>query len=155
MQSKADYVWCSYLIWSADTWLHVTVETVVYTQVSPSSPPTRSFGYQIEPSCSGWFNNTEGIGVIQSPSPSETERCNDGQNQIGVGAYQIMNKVSDIHQVLTSSHNGAPFSFLAPAHPPADLDFRTSTFAIGSSCQLLTQPCNLRVSEDDLLIQFN
>lgn len=62
----------------------------------------------------------------------------------GYQAYQIMSNVSDTHEVLTSTQNGSEFSFLAPANPPPGLDFRTSTFAIGSSCQPLSpQQCQL------------
>lgn len=57
--------------------------------------------------------------------------------------YLIMNNASNTQQVLTTTQNGSELSFLAPANPPPGLDYRTSTIAISSSCQPLSQQCQL------------
>ena len=55
--------------------------------------------------------------------------------------YLIMNNASNTQQVLTTTQNGSELSFLAPANLPPGLDYRTSTIAISSSCQPLSQQC--------------
>ena len=132
----------SYLIWAADTWFHVSISTVPFPQISlPKSAPN-TFGAHITPECIGWFNVTTIPGI--DPDYKLQLKCLSGHISIMSGdAYQIVNNLSDTHRILTSSQNGSRFSFLAPANPPPGLDFRTSTFAVSSTCQPISEHCDL------------
>lgn len=129
----------SALIWGADTWLHITVNTVPFSQVSPSKTPQSTFGYQYPPSCPWVYSyNYDGLDInAQIGSCNLTTLVADG--------YQIMSNSSNKHQVMTGVEQGSSFSYLTPAQPPRNLDFRTSTVAVSSSCQPVSRACNLHV----------
>jgi len=132
----------SYLIWAADTWFHVSISTVPFSQTSRSEAVSNAFGSHIAPKCIGWFNDITIPGF--DPNHESQSKCLAAYIGMMSGdAYQIVNNVSDTHRVLTSSLHGARFSYLAPANPPPGLDFKTSTFAISSTCQPISKHCDL------------
>jgi len=132
----------SYSIWAADTWFHVSTSTVPFPQITLSNSASNAFGARMTPECIGFFNDTTDRNV--DPTFELQRLCLSGHISIMSGdAYQIVNNLSDTHRVLTSSQNGSRFSFLAPANPPPGLDFRTSTFAVSSKCQPISEHCDL------------
>lgn len=134
----------SCVIWAADTWLHVTVSTVVFSQTSRSTSTPQKYGYKFPDVCSGWFNDTYIASVYNKPCEDLAAANGDAD------AYQILVNSSSSpvsHRILTSAQNGTRFSYLAPSNLQQNLDYVTSTVAVSSSCQSIGQKCNLAATQ--------
>ncbi|KAI4218906.1 MAG: hypothetical protein LQ349_008525 [Xanthoria aureola] len=122
----------STVIWAVDTWFQVTMSAVIVSQMSLSNSAAQAYGDKIPDTCISSFNRA----TLMAP-----QSC-DGPVYLG-GPYQIIMNVSSHRQILTGSHNGTDFSFLAPANPRPDLDFKATTFAASSSCYPISRRCNM------------
>ncbi|KAI4219511.1 MAG: hypothetical protein L6R36_008276 [Xanthoria steineri] len=122
----------STVIWAVDTWFQVTMSAVVVSQMSPSKSAAQAYGDKIPDTCISSFNRA----TLMAP-----ESC-DGPVYLG-DPYQIIMNVSSHRQILTGSYNGTDFSFLAPANPRPDIDFKATTFAASSSCYPISRRCNM------------
>lgn len=123
------------------------MSTINFSQTSPPVSPPQPFGSKIPDICVGWFEAGDPDDTLAKGQYNASGSCYNLYGNEGKGgssdAYQIINSASNTHQVLTGTLNGTDFSFLAPAHPPPNLDFATSTFAVSSSCQSISQKCDL------------
>ncbi|CAO1602187.1 hypothetical protein XANCAGTX0491_005817 [Xanthoria calcicola] len=108
------------------------MSAVIVSQMSPSKSAAQAYGDKIPDTCISSFNRA----TLMAPQP-----C-DGPVYLG-DPYQIIMNVSSHRHILPGSHNGTNFSFLAPANPRPDIDFKATTFAASSSCYPISWRCNM------------
>jgi hypothetical protein len=120
-----------YLVLFADTWLHIVTSTVIFTEVSESALKTSSFGR-------GLYSDECG-----NPYPCSVT-LGTGSFLVGAAeAYRTLVNVSTTNSVSTFHQDGETYALLTDAQIPQDTDFKASTFAISTSCELLSNKCGL------------
>ncbi|KAF2737825.1 hypothetical protein EJ04DRAFT_574309 [Polyplosphaeria fusca] len=128
------------LIQAADTWLHITTETVPIIRLNATTKEESMFSRGLAPWC---INRAEGVGT----------RCNNAEYaQVQVGTandsttHTLVNDRNQETRLLnyTDAATGIDFAVLAPANVPDGIDFTASTFAVSTQCSALTrEECNL------------
>lgn len=114
------------------------MSAVIASQMSHSNSTAQSYGDNIPDSCVASFNRAT---LMALPPCVGSAYLRD--------PYQIIMNVSSHRQILTSTHNGTDFSFLAPANPRPDVDFKATTFAASSSCHPISRNCNMEFTYFD------
>ncbi|KAI4142985.1 MAG: hypothetical protein L6R39_004747, partial [Caloplaca ligustica] len=108
---------------------------VPVTLITPSTSTPQTYSDRIPDSCVGSFD----ISNSSTPSCHGSASLND--------PYQILRNDSSQRQIVTETLDASRnISFLAPARPPANLDFKASTVAISSLCHPISRECNLGYS---------
>ena len=127
----------SLLVGAADTWLHVTTETVNFDQVTPNAAPTQRYGRQLPRDCAlGVVNGVNHSCAIEVPSSGPDYLINPSE------VYQVLNDQSANNKVLTTQYRGQRLSYLAPSAIVPTLDFKATTIASLSECQSATDRCH-------------
>ena len=131
----------SILIAAADTWLHVTTETVDFDQITPNLVSTQQYGRQLPQHCAlGTINGTKHSCAIEVPPHGPDYLINPSE------MYQVLNDQSTNNKVLTTDFAGQRFSYLAPSVTPLTLDFEATTIGSHSECQSATERCHANSS---------
>jgi hypothetical protein len=149
----------AYMIWAADTWLHVTTSAILFSRVYRSSEQTHlvlnngsslsAYGLGIFPQCEGFYNN--------STIPSDSNlNCSEEYFVKGAAVnngYDILNNADPYRVLLTVPGNQTfpEVSFVSGSNTP-NTDFIAATFAFSSSCKLLSKECNMRFLNDSYII---
>lgn len=60
----------------------------------------------------------------------------------GDEAYQTLNNISSVNQLVTVQHDGQPYVFLGDIGFSSSVDFSASTIAINTQCKPITRACN-------------
>ena len=113
------------LISVADTWLHLTTESVQYTRVDPQQPEQRhAYGRGLSPYC------------VQSMLPPNTgNRSCTAMGGTLLNKTDVFNTLYDLSpanrvQTFNSTASNLTYAFLAAPNPNPAIDFTTSTFAL-------------------------
>ncbi|KAL8991077.1 MAG: hypothetical protein Q9169_007953 [Polycauliona sp. 2 TL-2023] len=122
----------STMVWAVDTWLQVTMEAVIVSHISQLNSTPQAYGDKIPESCVASLDRT----ILMAP-----EAC-EGPAYLG-DPYQIIMNVSSHRQVMTNTYDGKDFSFLAPAKPRPNVDFKASSFAASSTCKPISRDCDM------------
>ena len=128
----------SYLILGADTWLHVTTSTVVFSQIAPvQSTPARAYGrgFYSDKCSTRNVDNNNTCNIDGSASTVFLQGASD--------AYQTLNNLSTTNRVITYELDEQTYSLLIDASLPNDVDFQASTFALNTECKPISQECGL------------
>jgi hypothetical protein len=133
--STNDLVFSRYLIWAADTWLHVTTTTILFNQITPSTS-LNSFGRQLPAPC--------------TPQVSRIfDSCNINAAATaifltgGSEGIQILSNTSRTNQISYTALGGVQYSYITDKASRPDQDFVASTFASHVSCTPISTECNL------------
>ncbi|KAF3932207.1 hypothetical protein ABW20_dc0109670 [Dactylellina cionopaga] len=125
-----------YLIWAADTWLHVTTTTVLLEETVPSTSSVSSFGRQLSAACS-------------TPAASIFSSCNinPGASAIflvgGSESLKVISNQSSESRIFTAGLSEGIFSFVTGETLLPSIDFSATTFASNVSCIPISRRCGL------------
>ncbi|OQV08900.1 hypothetical protein CLAIMM_13109 [Cladophialophora immunda] len=131
----------SIAILAVDSWLHITTSTVSLDTLSPpASTPVASYGRGLVPLC---YNQTwtagdinQCIGGLQLPGSIHFDSASE--------ATRTSMNLSTINAVLSSTIDDKYFAFLTSAQRDANLDFRTKTYAMSTTCSPASTACHLQ-----------
>ncbi|EPS44811.1 hypothetical protein H072_1184 [Dactylellina haptotyla CBS 200.50] len=126
-----------YLIWAADTWLHIATTTVLLDQTTPSTSPVASYGRKLSASCT-------------QPAESMYSSCNlsaAASRTYLIGGSESLKTISNQsadNQIFTVGMSEGVFSFITGKDLPPEIAFSATTFASNVSCKPISRRCNLR-----------
>jgi hypothetical protein len=138
----------SFLVFGADTWLHITTKTVPFLLVSREDPIASNYSMVLRPRCLNATSPGE-YGALQPVRLAALYNCalwrtvsgDVHLNQFTVN--DIFNNASEKYLVRT---HGGKFAYLSV--PESDSfshrDFTATTWAVSTKCRLLNRECNLR-----------
>ncbi|KAE9379858.1 hypothetical protein N431DRAFT_325025 [Stipitochalara longipes BDJ] len=129
----------AYAVFLADTWLHVTTKSVIFTQVLPVAT-TSDYSLSLIPNCT-LSNNS-----LVAP---DVERCSiivGGSSAYFVNptqSLQVLNNVSEVTTVFIYESN-LPYTYLGiPQDQVQQMDYTASTFGMTTQCKPISTECNL------------
>lgn len=134
-----------FIVFAADTWLHITTKTVNFTNITPVFDGA-DYSISLQPNCTIGNNSfTDQFGQAYPCS------LNPGASVIflynGTQSLQVLNNVSDIMTVLTYEGDST-YTYLGI--PPSDAlsqrDYEATTFGISTQCKPISNECNLIAS---------
>jgi hypothetical protein len=128
-------------ILAADTWLHVTTDTVPFDTLSAmSSNPSFQYGRGLTQACATGSLSTgdqlsQCVGGIQEPGQTYLRNA----TRTTTTALNI----STTDQALMCTLDGKRFAYLTAAERTPGLDFKASTLAIETRCGMSSRACSL------------
>lgn len=128
----------SCLILAADTWLHVTTSTVLFSQI-----------FSIQPTSYNAYGRGLYSDICSERNTENNNPCNiDGSAstvflQGASEAYQTLNNLSTTNQIANFELDGHTYSLIIDAKLPKDVDFQASTFALNTECKPISKECGL------------
>ena len=127
----------SYLILAADTWLHVSTSTVLFTQIVPASSGLHTYGRKLSSSCTGF--QPYAFEHVCNINNAATASFLVGASE----AYRTLYNLSTLNQVRTAVVDGSIYTYLADAQTMPSLDYRASTVALNTQCVPISRACHL------------
>lgn len=165
--SSDDVIPCSllislrFLVFAADTWLHLTAKSIDFVQTQPMLPPP-DYSFRLMENCTFGNNSLmyqtilaplEGKGgcTIGVADLAELTAAGGPQTTLidGSKAVMVINNASD--SIMVSTHvdrDGRSYSYLTipPSPQLASTDFTADTFAMRTQCTPISQQCGLTAS---------
>ncbi|WPH00014.1 Hypothetical protein R9X50_00283700 [Acrodontium crateriforme] len=147
-----------FLVFAADTWLHLTTKSIEFIQTQPLLPPP-DYSFRLMENCT-YGNNSimyqefiapvQGRGGCTIGVADPAQIAAGGQQTIlldGSEAVMVLNNVSDFIMVSTYvDGDGQPYSYLTipPSPERAATDFTADTYAMRTQCTPISTECDLR-----------
>lgn len=132
------------MVFGADTWLHVTTETVSITRISALEDHAAPYSLSlISPDCTT-TNNTivamSAADLVCTMAPSSALLTN------GAAALQTLNNQSNAISVLSNGPDpNLAYLTVTPSDRNQQADFSAKTFGMRTSCQPITSACNMSI----------
>lgn len=129
--------WGSTMVFIADTWLHFTTKTTIFTQVLPNTIPA-NHSYSLRPECTDNPTPYSGLsGCTLNPAAPVTFVMDGGTT------LKVLNNVSETTMVRTVSGDGAEIAYLGNTPQPqlSAIDYTANTWAVESKCAPVTTKC--------------
>src|SRR5262249_113632 len=118
----------------ADTWLHAATSSIVLSQVKEIGSPTSTFGR-------GLYSHQ-----CDSTYPCSVSTGNHGTGLInGPEALKTLANTSSQNLVLSFKHKSQTVGFITDAYVSQDMDFQAHTFAVATTCRLITTKCGAQM----------
>jgi hypothetical protein len=143
------------LIPAVDTWFGIVTTPVQVAQLQTITTPTNSFGRGLVSYCTNSSDQTANsitstidheylsgdyIPCILAVGPDGSELQSESE------AYATMNNVSQTNTVKEYSPDSLKvFYYLSDSATSADVDFKATTFAVTTECEVITSKCNLNL----------
>lgn len=125
------------MVFIADTWLHFTTKTTIFTQVLPNTIPA-NHSYSLRPECTDNPTPYSGLsGCTLNPAAAVTFVMDGGTT------LKVLNNVSETTMVRTVSGDGAEIAYLGNTPQPqlSAIDYTANTWAVESKCAPVTTKC--------------
>ncbi|KAF1981420.1 hypothetical protein K402DRAFT_235349 [Aulographum hederae CBS 113979] len=140
-----------FLVFLADTWLHITTSTVPYTVITVNDPKyvRRDHGRT-------WMAGCEKAGItIDLDATNPCNQDDDANENLTFGglveAYRTLSNTSSRNAILFNLYaggndidNSISAAYLMEANPDHRIDFQASTIAASTRCQPIFEQCGLK-----------
>lgn len=125
-----------------DTWFGIVTTPVQLTQLQTIAAPTKTFSRGLVSSCT---NSANQVYVNGAYLPCTLETAVGGTFLLSDDeAYRIMNGISQTHTVRAYSPDTSKvFYYLSDAASSTEVDFKASTFAVTTECELISSKCGI------------
>lgn len=149
-----------FLIPAVDTWFGIVTTPVQVTQLQTIDPPTRNFSRGLISICTNsdttgnsLTETSNGVSLSGDYLPCTLASGKEGSVlEMDSEAYKIMNGISQTNTVRQYSSDPLKvFYYLSDSATSADVDYKATTFAVTTECEIITSKCNI----DFLTSTFN
>ena len=131
----------SFGILATDTWLHTTTSTVSIDQYTLLSDNKFSPGKALNTT---WCTSSD---KVQTNAPCSLSVAATNTALVGSDeAFKTFANRSSINQISTVEDGARNIVYLGSADLPDNLDYRTTTFAVGTTCSPISRACHLNAA---------
>ncbi|OAP61647.1 hypothetical protein AYL99_03850 [Fonsecaea erecta] len=132
-----------FLVFLADTWLHITTSTVNFVQVSPVTGGT-NYSLTLKPACLT-SNNSMAVALATANGACNV---NSGATQIFLAdSRQTLQTLNNVSNTIAVFNNGPDPTYTYLGIPPsagiAGRDYTATTFGMRTQCRPISNECNL------------
>ncbi|RAO72582.1 uncharacterized protein BHQ10_008594 [Talaromyces amestolkiae] len=141
-----------FLIPAVDTWFGIVTTPVQVTQLQTITPPTKNFSRGLINICTNsdstansLTTTSNGVDLNGDYLPCTLASGKEGNVlQSDSEAYKIMNGISQTNTVRQYSSDPLKvFYYLSDSATSADVDYKATTFAVTTECEIITSNCNV------------